>query len=78
MTRVNDEADTSVDPTVRATEAEIERSRERLAASFGALREELTTLTDWREWMRRRPVPFVAGAFALGFLMGWRASGRPR
>jgi hypothetical protein len=76
MTRLIDDTSTGETTTLRETEAEIERSRERLAASLGALREELTTLTDWREWIRRRPVPFVAGAVALGFVIGWRASGR--
>jgi hypothetical protein len=74
MTRIDGDTATD-DITLRETEAEIERSRERLAASLGALREEITTLTSWREWIRRRPAPFVAGAFALGFWMGWRASG---
>jgi hypothetical protein len=76
MTRINGDASTADDPTMADTEAQIERSRERLVASFGALREEITTLTDWREWIRRRPAPFVAGAFAVGFWVGWRASGR--
>ena len=62
------------DVALRETEAEIAATRERLAASLGALREEITTLTDWREWIRRRPAPFVLGAFALGFLAGWRAA----
>jgi hypothetical protein len=76
MTSLNGDPTTEADPTLRETEAQIERSRERLAASLGALREEITTLTDWREWIRRRPVPFVAGAFALGLALGWRASSR--
>jgi hypothetical protein len=76
MTRLNTGTSTAEDTALRETEAEIERSRQRLAASLGALREEITTLTDWREWFRRRPAPFVAGAFALGFLVGWRASDR--
>ena len=74
MTRIDGDPTVDMDPTLRETEAQIARSRERLAASLGALREEITTLTDWREWMRRRPLPFVAGAFALGFALGWRAS----
>ena len=75
MTRLNRDTITSVDSTVRETEAELERSREKLVASLGALREEITDLVDWREWIRRRPTPFVAGAFALGLWFGWRASG---
>jgi hypothetical protein len=57
---------------VRETEEQITRSRERLAASLGALREELGSLTDWREWVRRRPLPFLAGALVLGLWSGWR------
>jgi hypothetical protein len=80
MTRINgDGSSTSSDVAgslLAETEAQIERSRERLVASIGALREEITDLTDWREWVRRRPAPFVAGAFALGFWVGWRTSGR--
>jgi hypothetical protein len=56
---------------LRETEAEIERTRERLTASLGALREELSDLADWRAWVERRPLPFLAGAFAAGFLLGW-------
>jgi hypothetical protein len=77
MTILNRDTITSVDSTVRETEAELERSRDKLVASLGALREEITTLADWREWIRRRPAPFVAGAFALGLWMGWRASDPP-
>jgi hypothetical protein len=53
------------------TEAELERTRERLAASLGALREEIADLADWRSWVERRPLPFLAGAFALGMIAGF-------
>jgi hypothetical protein len=75
MTRIDGDTTTEADPALQKTEEDIERSRERFVASLGALREEITTLTDWREWVRRRPEPFIAGAFALGFWMGWRAAG---
>jgi hypothetical protein len=58
---------------VRETEEAIERTRERLAASVGALQSELSSLGDWREWVRRRPLAFVGGALALGLLLGSRA-----
>lgn len=76
-TRLDEESTTTTaeDPALRETELQIERSRERLAASLGALREEITDLADWREWVRRRPEAFVLGAFALGLAIGWR-SGR--
>jgi len=76
MTRANGEESLSADTALRETEIEIERTRQRLAASIGALREELTSLTDWREWIRARPAVFVGGAFALGLMLGWRAAGR--
>jgi hypothetical protein len=60
------------DETLHATAAEIARTRERLAASLGALRHELDALTDWREWIARRPLQFLAGAFALGLIAGSR------
>jgi hypothetical protein len=79
MTRINgDPTDQEEITLLRQTEAEVERSRERLAASLGALRADITGLTDWREWIRRQPLPFVAGAAALGFWIGWRASGQRR
>jgi len=75
-TRLDDETGSATtDPALRETELQIERSRERLAASLGALREEITDLADWREWVRRRPEAFLLGAFALGLAVGWR-SGR--
>ena len=76
MPRLNGGSPSTPDTALQETEAEVERSRERLAASLGALREEITDLADWRGWVRRRPEAFVAGAFALGFLVGWRTSGR--
>ncbi len=54
------------------TQEEIARTRERLTASLGALKEDLTTLTDWRTWVSERPLPFLAGALALGAWFGWR------
>jgi hypothetical protein len=75
-TRLDDETGSATaDPALRETELQIERSRERLAASLGALREEITDLTDWREWVRRRPEAFVLGALALGFALGWAQGG---
>jgi len=57
---------------LHAAAAEIERTRERLAASLGSLKHELDTLTHWRGWIARRPLPFFAGAFLLGLLVGSR------
>ncbi|MBI3180804.1 MAG: hypothetical protein HYZ28_01535 [Myxococcales bacterium] len=51
---------------------EIARARDQIATSAEALRRHMASSTDWREWVRRRPGLFLAGAFALGFLIGSR------
>ena len=35
-------------------------------------RDEVARRTDWRRWIRRRPVPFFGAAIALGFWLGYR------
>jgi len=52
--------------------AELQRTREELAATVSALSSEVSARADWREWVRRRPVVLVGGAFALGFWLGDR------
>ncbi len=52
--------------------AELERARQQVATSAAALRAEVARSTEWRGWVRERPLLFVAGAFALGFLIGNR------
>jgi hypothetical protein len=59
-------------PELAQAEADVERARERVAASVMALRNEVVRRVDWREWVRQRPAAFVAGAFILGFLWGRR------
>lgn len=73
MSRMTNDG-TALDDEVmmRATEDQIAASRDRLVASMGALKEQLTGLSDWREWVRRRPLSFVGGALALGILLGLR------
>jgi hypothetical protein len=78
MDRLNGGDMEDSDLALERTEAQIERTRERLSASLGALRDELTGLTDWRSWIERRPLPFLAGAFACGLLLGLSTSGRGR
>lgn len=58
--------------TLREAEAQIALARERLASNLGALRDELGSLTDWRAWVERRPLPAVALVFALGVWLGLR------
>jgi hypothetical protein len=78
MERVYGDRGVQGEGALEETEAEIERTRARLSASLGALREEISDLASWRTWVANRPVPFVAGAFALGFLVGLATSGRGR
>jgi ElaB/YqjD/DUF883 family membrane-anchored ribosome-binding protein len=52
--------------------AEIERTRADLVVSVSALREEVAARTDWREWVRRRPLMSVGIAFTIGYLLGER------
>ena len=59
-----------VDPEILFAEAEIARAREAVAESITALEREISRTLDWREWMRRRPYLAVAGAFAVGALLG--------
>lgn len=65
-----DENGHSRDIALREMEAEIARTRERLVDSIAALKYEITTLSDWRSWIRRRPLPFLGGAFLLGLSIG--------
>jgi hypothetical protein len=62
------------DPDVARVEAEIARTRARVASNMLALRREVVRRADWREWVRRRPIPFIAGAFVVGLLLGRRAT----
>jgi hypothetical protein len=50
--------------------AEIERTRLELMQSVNVLREEVAWRTDWRQWVRRRPLACVGAAFFIGFLIG--------
>jgi len=53
-------------------ESDVERARERVQSSVMALRDEVVRRTDWRHWIRRRPVPFFSAAVVLGFWVGYR------
>ena len=63
-------------PELAQAEKDVELARERVAASVMALRNEVARRADWREWIRRRPGLFMAGAFIAGFLWGRRRSRR--
>ena len=53
-------------------EAEVARSRERVAQSVMALRQEVVRRTDWRAWIARRPAVFISGGLLLGLWLGYR------
>jgi hypothetical protein len=53
-------------------ESDVERARERVQSSVMALRDEVVRRTDWRRWIRQRPVPFFGVAIGLGFWLGYR------
>jgi ElaB/YqjD/DUF883 family membrane-anchored ribosome-binding protein len=58
--------------TPAAVRAEIERTREELATSVSALRQEVAQATDWRLWVQKRPLMCVGAAFMIGFIIGSR------
>ena len=62
---------------VRDVETEIERTREKVLTSLAQLKREIHDVVDWRERLRKRPWPYLAGALGLGVLVGL-ASGRAR
>ena len=53
-------------------EAEVERTRERVALSVVAQRDEVVRQTNWRNWFVRRPAAFLGAAFVAGFWLGNR------
>ena len=55
-----------------AIRAEIAQTREDIAPSLLTLRSSVNEATDWKGYVRRRPLAFVAGAFAVGLLLGLR------
>lgn len=52
--------------------AEIERAREQIHSSVAALKQEVAVVTDWREWVRARPLFCIGAAVAAGFYLGYR------
>ena len=59
-------------PDLARAEQEIERTREQVAMSVLALRDEVARRADWREWIRARPGTFLGAAFLLGLWWGHR------
>jgi ElaB/YqjD/DUF883 family membrane-anchored ribosome-binding protein len=49
---------------------DIERTREEIAESLATLRTSVTEAADWRTYVRRQPLAYIGGAFALGLLLG--------
>jgi hypothetical protein len=55
---------------VKKLELEVARRRDRLMVTLQNLRTEIQEVSDWRHWYGRQPVAFLAGAAALGWLIG--------
>jgi hypothetical protein len=62
----------TLNPDLARAEQEIERTREKVAMSVLALRDEVARRTDWRAWIRARPATFLGAAFVLGLWWGHR------
>ena len=62
----------TLDPDLARAEREIERTREQVAMSVLALRDEVARRADWREWVRARPATFLGATFLLGLWWGYR------
>jgi ElaB/YqjD/DUF883 family membrane-anchored ribosome-binding protein len=60
------------DPALVEAEAQVMEARERVAESLLSLRQEVARKTDWRGWVRERPVTVLSAAFAIGLLLGLR------
>ena len=56
--------------TTAEIQAEIERVRESLARDVMALEVTVKQRLDWRRPIRERPMRFVCGALAVGFVLG--------
>lgn len=66
-------ADTSLEVRrVAEVRARLVCARERTRASVAALRREVAVQTDWQTWYRARPIPFLAAAFFVGFILAKR------
>jgi len=72
MTERSNAADLAFNDELARAEAEVERARERVAASISALRDAVARQADWRGWLSRHPLACVGGALALGYLLGSR------
>lgn len=66
------------DPTslrdAEAIRAGIEKARQEIEVSVADLRNEVKRSLDVRRWVREHPAMFLGGAFALGFVVGFRWS----
>lgn len=53
--------------------SELDRARNKFVLSMGAVERDVARKLDWRGWVRRRPGPLLALAFAVGVFLGRRA-----
>ena len=59
--------------TASELHADLEQARTDVSRDLEVMIARLQELTRPRAWVRRRPLLFVAGAFALGVALGLRA-----
>jgi hypothetical protein len=52
--------------------ARLSLARLRTRRSVAVLRTEVQVRSDWQAWYQARPVPFLAAAFFVGFLLAKR------
>jgi hypothetical protein len=52
--------------------ARIAHDEAEIGSALEALRERVTVVFEWREWVRRKPALVMACAFVLGFSLGRR------
>jgi hypothetical protein len=63
--------------TLEQVRAELERTRERVAASALVLREKAAKLARARQWFRSAPIVLVLGAVVGAAALGYVLSARP-
>jgi ElaB/YqjD/DUF883 family membrane-anchored ribosome-binding protein len=79
MTDKDDKLESSdIGREIKRAEADIARARESVSESIVALEREISRALDGREWVRRQPILAVAGAFAVGVVLGCLVPRRAR
>lgn len=58
--------------TIAEIERHIAQQRLQLMSDMSRLQTSVRQQLDWRRPVRRNPLPWLGGALAVGFLLGWR------